>query len=96
MAGPFHDNLGRDAAGEGEADEGAASCVGANQVALGGSLLHTFTTFVYAFYGCTALQEIDGLTGMGTSKKITFGARNKAKLSAAQLALVTDKGWELG
>ena len=96
VAGPFHDNLGRDAAGEGEADEGAASCVGANQVALGGSLLHTFTTFVYAFYGCTALQEIDGLTGMGTSKKITFGARNKAKLSAAQLALVTDKGWELG
>ena len=29
-------------------------------------------------------------------KKITFGARNKAKLSAAQLALVTDKGWILG
>jgi hypothetical protein len=134
------------------------------------------TTFVYAFYGCTALQEIDGLitnaattlgecfhncsslvrignplnvssltsqmdttftgcanlevltfsgtlrvdtwlsgapkltvaslqsvidsladlTGTGTSKKITFGARNKAKLSAAQLAQVTDKGWILG
>ena len=31
-----------------------------------------------------------------TTKKITFGARNKAKLSAAQLALVTDKGWTLG
>ena len=31
-----------------------------------------------------------------TTKKITFGARNKAKLSAAQLALVTDKGWILG
>ena len=28
-----------------------------------------------------------------TTKKITFGARNKAKLSAAQLALATDKGW---
>ncbi len=35
-------------------------------------------------------------SGTGTSKKITFGARNKAKLSAAQLALVTDKGWVLG
>ena len=31
-----------------------------------------------------------------TTKKITFGARNKAKLSAAQLALVTDKGWTIG
>ena len=31
-----------------------------------------------------------------TTKKITFGARNKAKLSADQLALVTDKGWVLG
>ena len=30
-----------------------------------------------------------------TTKKITFGARNKAKLSAAQLALVTDKGWTI-
>ena len=30
------------------------------------------------------------------TKKITFGARNKAKLSAAQLAQVTDKGWVLG
>ena len=108
------------------------------------------TTFVYAFYGCTALQEIDlnvssltsqmdstftgcanlevleftgtlrvdtwlsgapkltvvsllsvidslaDFSGTGTSKKITFGARNKAKLTAAQLALVTDKGWVLG
>lgn len=45
------------------------------------------------------LQIIDSLadlTGTGVSKKITFGARNKAKLSAAQLALVTDKGWVLG
>lgn len=136
------------------------------------------TNFVYAFYGCTALQEIDGLitnaaTTLGecfhncsslvaihnplnvssltsqmdssftgcanleylrfsgtlrvdtwlsgapkltvdsllsvinsladlnqeavpVTKKITFSARNKAKLSAAQLALVTDKGWVLG
>ena len=46
VAGPLHHHLGRNAAGEGEADEGAASCVGANQVALGGSLLHTFTAFV--------------------------------------------------
>ena len=38
---------------------------------------------------------VDDLSGTGTSKKITFGARNKAKLSAAQLALVTDKGWVL-
>lgn len=28
-----------------------------------------------------------------TTRKITFGARNKAKLSVSQLALVTDKGW---
>ena len=45
------------------------------------------------------LSVIDSLadfSGTGTSKKITFGARNKAKLSAAQLALVTDKGWVLG
>ena len=45
------------------------------------------------------LSVIDSLadfSGTGTSKKITFGARNKAKLTAAQLALVTDKGWVLG
>ena len=45
------------------------------------------------------LSVIDSLadfSGTGTSKKITFGARNKAKLSAAQLALVTNKGWVLG
>ena len=44
----------------------------------------------------SVIDSLADLTGMGTSKKITFGARNKAKLSAAQLALVTDKGWELG
>lgn len=45
------------------------------------------------------LSVIDSLadfSSTGTSKKITFGARNKAKLSAAQLAQVTDKGWVLG
>ena len=45
------------------------------------------------------LSVIDSLadfSGTGTSKKITLGARNKAKLSAAQLALVTNKGWVLG
>ena len=45
------------------------------------------------------LSVIDSLadfSGTGTSKKITFGARNKAKLTAAQLALVTNKGWVLG
>ena len=45
------------------------------------------------------LSVIDSLadfSGTGTSKKITFGAKNKAKLSAAQLAQVTDKGWVLG
>ena len=47
------------------------------------------------FTGCANL-EILTFTGTGVSKKITFGARNKAKLSAAQLALVTDKGWILG
>ena len=30
MAGPFHDHLGRDAAGEGEADEGASAGMGAD------------------------------------------------------------------
>ena len=42
------------------------------------------------------IDSLADLTGTGVSKKITFGARNKAKLSAAQLALVTDKGWVLG
>ena len=31
-----------------------------------------------------------------TSKRIYFGAKNKAKLSTTQLASVTDKGWVLG
>lgn len=40
----------------------------------------------------SVINSLADLTGTGTSKKITFGARNKAKLTAAQLALVTDKG----
>ena len=44
----------------------------------------------------SVIDSLADLTGTGVSKKITFGARNKAKLSAAQLALVTDKGWVLG
>ena len=39
VAGPLHHHLGRNAAGEREADERTAGSVGANQVALGGSLL---------------------------------------------------------
>ncbi len=46
--------------------------------------------------GYTGASEEMTFSGTGTSKKITFGIRNKAKLSAAQLALVTDKGWVLG
>ena len=42
------------------------------------------------------IDSLTDLTGTGVSKKITFGARNKAKLTAAQLALVTDKGWTIG
>ena len=42
------------------------------------------------------IDSLADLTGTGVSKKITFGARNKAKLSNAQLALVTDKGWTIG
>jgi len=44
----------------------------------------------------SAIDSLADLTGTGTSKRITFGARNKAKLSAAQPAQVTDKGWVLG
>lgn len=38
MSGPFHDYLGRDAAGEGEADEGAAAGVGAYEGPFGAGL----------------------------------------------------------
>ena len=44
----------------------------------------------------SVIDSLANLTGTGVSKKITFGARNKAKLTAAQLALVTEKGWVLG
>ena len=44
----------------------------------------------------SVIDALADLSGTGPSKKITFGAKNKAKLSAAQLASVTDKGWTLG
>ena len=40
----------------------------------------------------SVIDSLADLTGTGVSKKITFGARNKAKLTAAQLVLVTDRG----
>lgn len=40
----------------------------------------------------SVIDSLADLTGTGTSKKTTFEARNKAKPSAAQLTLVTDKG----
>jgi len=36
------------------------------------------------------IDSLADLTGTGISKKIRFGARNKAKLSAAQLAFLTE------
>lgn len=44
----------------------------------------------------SVIDSLADLTQLGLSKKITCVARNKAKLSAAQLALVTDKGWTIG
>ena len=46
VAGPLHQHLRRDAAGEGETDEGTPGGMGTYQVALGGSLFHTFPTLV--------------------------------------------------
>lgn len=66
---------------------------------------HNVTDFIYAFYGCTkltvasllsVLNALADLTGTGLSRKITLGSRNTAKLTAAQLAIATDKGWILG
>lgn len=47
------------------------------------------------------LSVIDSLVDLNqmavlTTKKITFGARNKAKLSAAQLTSLTEMGWIIG
>ena len=44
----------------------------------------------------SVIDSLADLTQLGISKKITFGAKNKAKLSTAQLTTVTDKGWTLG
>lgn len=46
MTGPFHYDLWWDAAGEGEADEGAAAGVGADEVALGVGFLHPLSATV--------------------------------------------------
>ncbi len=44
----------------------------------------------------STLNALADLTGTGISKKITLGAKNKAKLTEAQLAIATAKGWTLG
>ena len=36
------------------------------------------------------------LTGTGLSRRITLGSRNTSRLTAAQLAIASDKGWILG
>ena len=46
MPGPFHDNLLRDAAGEGEADECAAAGMGVNHLVLGEYFFDTFADSV--------------------------------------------------
>ena len=62
-------------------------------------------TDFYAFYDCTkltvasllsVLNALADLKGTGLSRKITLGSRNTSKLTAAQLAIATDKGWTLG
>ena len=44
----------------------------------------------------SVLNALADLTGTGLSRKITLGSRNTSKLTAAQLAIATDKGWILG
>ena len=44
----------------------------------------------------SALNALADLTGTDVTKKITLGARNKAKLTEEQLAIATAKGWTLG
>lgn len=46
MAGPFHDDIGRDAHGEGVADEGTAAGVGANDGIFGLGFLDSFAVLV--------------------------------------------------
>lgn len=42
------------------------------------------------------INALADLTGTDVTKKITLGARNKAKLTEEQLAIATAKGWTLG
>lgn len=44
----------------------------------------------------SALNALADLTATDITKKITLGARNKAKLTEEQLAIATAKGWTLG
>ena len=44
----------------------------------------------------SVLNALADLTGTGLSRRITLGSRNTSKLTAAQLAIATDKGWILG
>ncbi len=44
----------------------------------------------------SVLNALTDFTGTGISKKITLGAKNKAKLTSEQLAIATAKGWTLG
>ena len=46
MAGPFHDDIGRDAHGEGVADEGASACAGAKHGIFGFSLLDALAVLI--------------------------------------------------
>ena len=58
--GPFHDNLGRDATGEGQADESTAAGMGAQHLILGEGLLDSLAgTEAYPGNG----QAVVGLLG---------------------------------
>ena len=46
MAGPLHDDIGRNAHGEGVADEGATAGVGSNDGVFGLGLLNTLAVLV--------------------------------------------------
>ena len=62
VAGPFHDNLRWDAAGEGEADEGAAAGMGAYHLILGEGLFDTVAA--------TVADPGDGLVESGQLAKV--------------------------
>ena len=56
VAGPFHDYLGRNAAGQGEADEGAAAGMSTHQIVLGFCSLFPLATDV-CFAGAFRVRE---------------------------------------